>query len=175
MNYSKMSCCQRQHNPSGCWDAAHTVGPYRAAFKTHRLILSVLALLALAAAPALRAADRATVQAILIIASKEPGQTDRRLAPYESNLRRILRFESFKFVAEGSASLNVPGEGRIGLGRGQSVSLEAESSDGRSLRVKVSWLSIETGLALRPGVPAILGGPSTGDGDDVYALLVIGR
>jgi len=177
MNYSKLSCCQRRQNPSGCRDAAHSVGLYRdrVAFKIQRLVLSLLALAALAAAPALRAADRASVQAILIIASKDPGQTDRRLAPYEGNLRKNLRFESFKFVSEGSAGLDVPGEGRIGLGRGQDVSLEAESLEGRSLRFKFRWQNIDSGVKLPPGVPAVYVGAQTGNGDDAYALMLIVR
>ena len=32
-----------------------------------------------------------------------------------------------------------------------------------------------TGLSLRPGVPAVLGGPSTGNQGEVYAVILVGR
>ena len=34
---------------------------------------------------------------------------------------------------------------------------------------------MNTGLSLRPGVPAVLGGPSTGHKSEVYAVILIGR
>ena len=34
---------------------------------------------------------------------------------------------------------------------------------------------MNTGLSLRPGVPAVLGGPSTGNKGEVYAVILIGR
>ena len=40
--------------------------------------------------------DTINVRAILVSASKQPGQTDKSLSRYESTLRRILRFETFK-------------------------------------------------------------------------------
>ena len=148
---------------------------------TTRLILS-LALLATFAslASVARAADSAGVQGILITASNEHGETDRRLAPYEPTLRRILRFESYRFAGEDSASLAVPSKGSLSLGQGHQLEIETERSDGSALHVKVRWISggrtlMNTGLVLRPGVPAVLGGPSTGNKGEVYAVILIGR
>ncbi|MCC6415775.1 MAG: hypothetical protein IT582_07695 [Opitutaceae bacterium] len=124
------------------------------------------------------AADRAAVQAILITASNEPGQTDPRLARYEPTLRRILRFESYRFVGQGSAALAVPGDGVINLGQGQRLEISA-AEPARGLRLRVAWKQdgqtlIETGLSLRPGAPAVLGGPATGQGEEVYAIILTG-
>jgi hypothetical protein len=125
------------------------------------------------------AADRASVQAILIAASNERGETDRRLAPYEPTLRSILRFESYRFLGEDSAMLAVPEHGQLSLGSGHQLVVETERTDGRTLHLRVRWEQggrtlMNTGLALRPGVPAVLGGPSGARGE-VYAVILIGR
>lgn len=142
----------------------------------HFLLLAALAGFTLAA----RAEDRASLQGILISASNEPGQTDRRLAPYEPTLRRILRFESYRFLGDDSATLNVPASGGLSLGDGHELAIATESNDGKSVHVKVRWTAggrtlMNTGLVLRPGVPAVLGGPSTGNKGEVYAVILIGR
>jgi len=126
----------------------------------------------------LRAAD-ASVQGILITASNQPGKTDSRLAEYEPTLRRILRFESYHFVGEDRANLGVPSSGNLSVGDGHTLEITTEHSDGKSLQVKVRWTSggrtlMNTGLTLRAGVPAVLGGPSTSKGE-VYAVILVGR
>ena len=149
--------------------------------KTNRLILSLLVLATLGAlVPAVRAAERASVQGILIAASNERGQTDGRLAAYEPTLRRILRFESYRFLGEDSASFGVPERGRLSLGNGHQLEIETERSDGHAIHVRVRWIAggrtlMNTGLVLRPGVPAVLGGPSTGNKGEVYAVILVGR
>lgn len=146
--------------------------------KTIRLALlfSLLCGLTLAA----RAADRASLQGILISASNESGQTDRRLAAYEPTLRRILRFEGFKFLGDDTASLSAPDDVRLSLGDGHQLAVAVERMDANSIHVTVRWTGggrtlMNTGLVLRPGVPAVLGGPSTGNKGEVYAVILIGR
>jgi hypothetical protein len=119
-----------------------------------------------------------TVRAILVLASNEKGASDGRLAAYEPTLRRILRFESYKLVGEGSAALAGAGKASVKLGRGHSVELEAEKSDGKGVRLKVNWQDggrslMNTGLVLRPGVPAVLGGPANGKGGEVWAVILV--
>jgi hypothetical protein len=140
------------------------------------LLLAVLGGLALCA----HAAERASLEGILISASNEPGQTDRRLAAYEPTLRKILRFESYKHLGDDRASLAVPAAGSLSLGDGHELAVTTESADGKSIHVKVRWTAggrtlMNTGLTLRPGVPAVLGGPSTGNKGEVYAVILIGR
>lgn len=125
-------------------------------------------------------AERAALQGILITASNEAGQTDRRLAPYEPTLRRILRFESYHFVGDDSTSLEVPASGTLSLGDGHELEIATERSDGKAIHLKVRWTSggrtlMSTGLVLRSGVPAVLGGPSTGRKSEVYAVILIGQ
>jgi len=148
--------------------------------KTNRLILPLLLLAAVCGlAPTVRAAERARVQGILISASNERGQTDRRLASFEPTLRRILRFESYRFVGEDSAVVGVREQGQLSLGDGHVLEIETEHSDGRGIHVRVRWLGngrtlMNTGLVLRPGVPAVLGGPSSGHHNEVYAVILVG-
>lgn len=147
--------------------------------KTIRLLALSCALL-FVLAPFVRAAGENSVHALLIAASNEKGETDRRLAQYEPTLKRILRFESFRLVGEGSADVPASGSGSISLGRGHRLELEGENSGGRGVRVKIRWIAdgrqvMDTGLSLRPGVPAVLGGPETGRSGEVYAVLLIGR
>lgn len=139
-----------------------------------------LLLVACTALTGLARAERTTIDGILITASNTPGQTDRRLAPYEATLRRILRFESFRQVGSGRAAVDIPAKARFAIGNGHELELETESSDGKAVHVKVRWSAqgrtlMNTGLALRPGVPAVLGGPSTGNKGEVYAVILIGR
>lgn len=121
--------------------------------------------------------DSTSVRAILVVASNAEGESDSRLAPFEPTLRRILRFQSYRYLGEDSVTVTTTGS--INLGQGHRLELEHEPSDGRAVRLRVNWLDgrrslMQTGLSLRPGVPAVLGGPARGDGE-VYAVIVIGR
>lgn len=134
-------------------------------------------LLALTLPPTAEAAEaQVSVQAILVSASRETGKTDRALAPYESTLRRILRFESFRQLGSGQGRTTLPGEGSIRLAQGQALQFRAEDAGQGRVRLQLQWQGssrtfMRTGLVLRPGVPAVLGGPSQPDGG-VYALIV---
>jgi hypothetical protein len=145
--------------------------------KTIRLILLLASLAGLFA---VARADSANIRGILISASNESGETDRRLAQYEPTLRRILRFESYRFLGDDSTSLEVPAQGSLSLGDGHELEVTTEKSDGKSIHIKVRWSTggrtlMNTGLVLRPGVPAVLGGPSTGKKGEVYAVILVGR
>lgn len=145
--------------------------------KTTRLILLLAALAGLCA---VARADSANIRGILISASNESGETDRRLAQYEPTLRRILRFEGYRFLGDDNTSLEVPAQGSLSLGNGHELEVSTEKSDGKSIQVKVRWSAggrtlMNTGLVLRPGVPAVLGGPSTGTKGEVYAVILVGR
>lgn len=124
------------------------------------------------------AADGASVDAILIIASTQKGNSDPRLAKYEATLRGNLPFESFRFAGEGAATVSAGGRSTLTLGRGHRLELEGEKSSGRGIRVKVRWLDggrelMETLLVLQPGVPALLG--RRGGEAEVPVVLVIAR
>jgi hypothetical protein len=140
------------------------------------LTLVFLGVLALAAAP--NRASAADISALLVTASKTAGASDARLKPYEATLRRILRFESFRLVGEGSTRISAPGIGQIGLGGGHQLHLEIAGDN--ASRVEASWhqgkkVLMKTGLSLRAGVPAVLGGPGTGKEGEVYAIIVIAQ
>lgn len=145
-----------------------------------RVIRIISSLAALFAATHTFAADsgQASIRGILVIASDQEGATDRSLAPYEANLRRILRFNSYRAAGQGSTRLEVPGSGRCSLGQGNHLEIETLSQERDQLRAKVVWMQggrpvMNTELVLRKGVPAILGGPPVKNGSGVYAVLVI--
>ena len=144
--------------------------------KTCRLLCLLVLGALLAHAPA-AAAEAASIHALLISASREKGTTDPRLQPYETNLRRILRFESFRFVGEGTARLATPGKGQLGLVQGHRLEIEAEKGDGPRLRLNVRWTSggrtlLDQPLAVTRGTPAILVGPSSGPGQALGIILI---
>ncbi len=125
------------------------------------------------AAPAAKTA----IEAVLVVASKSPGKPDPRLAAYDATLRRVLRFESFQYIGRDRAALAIPGEGSLDLGGGQRLKLKTTPGADQRLRVQVSWFDgpralMDTGLVLRPGVPAVLGGPARAEGE-VYAVILI--
>ena len=123
-------------------------------------------------------AAQAHVRALLVLASNQRGESDPRLAPFEPNLRRILRFESYRLAGEGQATVAAPGSANVAMGRGHTLSIDADKSDGRGLHLRVNWQAdghslMNTGLSLRPGTPAVLGGPSSGKEGEVWAVIVI--
>lgn len=150
--------------------------------KTNRLIFSLVLLAAgFAFVPPAGAAPRAGLRGILISASNAKGATDARLAAYEPTLRRILRFESYRYLGEDRTSLNVSEKSELLIGDGLRLEIETEKTDGQTIHIRVQWITgggrglMTTSLVLRPGVPAVLGGPATGNADDVYAVILIGQ
>jgi len=145
--------------------------------KTTRLFLTFLLLAAVAGfATTVRAAGGVTVRGILISASNESGESDQRLSAYVPNLKRILRFESFRYLGEDSTSLGVPATGALSLGNGHQVELATESSDGKTILIKVRWPAghVRHEYVFQRGGTTILAGPSTGKGE-MYAVILIGR
>lgn len=135
----------------------------------------VLALFALA--PAGRAADNASVRAILITATNLKREADPKLAAYEAELQRNLPLSSFRYVSEGATAVSAGGKSAISLDRGHRVEFEGERSGGRGIRMKVRWQSgrtviMNTTLTLQPGVPAVLGRRPSGDGETPIILLI---
>lgn len=152
--------------------------------KSKLLTFLVLAACVALLRPQANAAEGASanVRAILVLASNQKGGSDGRLAAYEPTLRRILRFESYKLAGDGSASLG-GGKSSVQLGRGHVLELESDKAEGKGkggggVRVRVNWLleghsQINTGLVLKPGVPAVLGGPANGAGGEVWAVILV--
>jgi hypothetical protein len=141
-----------------------------------RLRITFALLLGFAAiAPSALAADSASVQALLITASKGGGGSDPALAPYEATLKRTLPFDTFRLAGQGSASVSGNGRATISLPGGHRVELSGGDRGGGGIKVNVEWkkggeVVMATALTLRPGVPAVLG--RGGDGDVPVVLLV---
>jgi len=62
----------------------------------------------------------------MIVASNAKGGTDPNSRP-RGNLKRILRFESYRSVAEGSAAVAPGGDATITLTRGHRIELKADA------------------------------------------------
>lgn len=143
------------------------------------IVIALAAVLAFAASshPAL-AEDRASIRAILIIASPQKGPSDPRLGPFEGTLRRILRFEAYRAVADASTNVPVGGRATLSLAQGHRLELSGNASDARETRVQLRWSHgsrelMNTALALPSGRPAVLGGPAHGDKGEVWAVIII--
>jgi hypothetical protein len=143
------------------------------------LTVTLTLLLALVALPhSARAADGASIHAILIIASKEKAPADPRLAPYEATLQRNLPESSFRFAGEDKASLSVKkNRAEINLGGGHVIGLEGGTRDADGIQVKVRWLKGKTtvmtnSFVFQPGVPIVLGQRPSGDGDVPIVILL---
>jgi hypothetical protein len=146
-----------------------------------RIIPLILAALFAATAlpPQARAAQPASVQAILITASNNKVPADPRLAPYEATLQRNLPESSFRFVAQGSTSVSTGGHARIPLAGGHRVELEGEKQSKDGIKLKIQWLNGRSPVmggefTLHPGVPVVLGRRPSGDGD-VPIVIVIAK
>lgn len=143
--------------------------------KTFRLLLTLLALgagLGFAAT-----AQATTVNAILITAGNNGGATDPRLAPYEATLRRVLRFNHYSFQGSDATRVSDGSRATLMIGQGHELTIEGGANP---YSIHIQWTEggrslMNTGLTLRPGVPAVLGGPSTGREGEVYAVILIAR
>jgi hypothetical protein len=140
-----------------------------------KTIRPLLALALFAAASALvfaaAAGGAAHVRAIMVVASNEKGKTDPRLAPYETNLKRILRFESYRMVAEGSTAVAPGGEAAVALARDHRVVLVNEGG-----AVRATWFEGGrkiSALALPPGRPSVLGGPKWNDKGEICVVILV--
>ena len=132
-------------------------------------LIFTLLVVAFTAHPA-SAADTTRVTAILVIASNERGPSDPRLAPYEANLKRTLRYESFRFAGEGSATVVAGGSATLSLPNNNRLSLQAEKGDGPGVRVKVSYGS--TDVVIPPGKTVIIAGRPA-PGGQISAVIVM--
>jgi hypothetical protein len=94
--------------------------------RTTKLIFTLL-LAALFAPLASHAAQggNITVRAIVVIASKEKGPSDPKVAPYVGDLRSNLRYESFRYGGESSATVPAGGKSSLNVG-GRRLELQSE-------------------------------------------------
>lgn len=142
-----------------------------------KLKILTFALAAIALTTAGFAADTVEARGILVGASNEKRDSDPRLARYEPTLRRVLRFESYRYLGGGSARAEAGGEASMALGQGHTLDISIESVKGDQIRARVRWLDggralMNTVLVLRRGVPAVLGGPRR-DGGEVLAVILV--
>ena len=139
--------------------------------KTIRFLIAAALLAALPAILFAASGAGTRVHAIMIVASNDKGKIDPKLAPYEANLKRILRFESYRSVAEGSAVVAGGGNATVSLTRGHRIELKSEGGV-----IRATWFDGSRkviALALPPGKPSVLGGPPWGDKGEVCAVIIV--
>lgn len=151
--------------------------------KTHRLPFLLLLALGLfaALAPRAHAAERVKLHAFLITASNQRGgQSDPRLAAYEPTLRRLMRFESFEYQGSDRGDIAAGETTTLMVGQGHELTVQAAENP---FQLRVRWADgtgsrtlMNTGISLRRGVPAVLGGPPTGRAaGEVYAVFIVAQ
>lgn len=131
-------------------------------------VLTCLVFTGLLPRTASAAGGASSIRAILFVASNDRGAPDPKLRSYEPVLRSNLRFESYRYLGEGSAAVAAGGSASIALAGGNHVELERDKSGGPA-RVKRGGAVV----AVAPGKPVVLlGGPAGGKGD-VYGIIVL--
>ncbi|HBA85331.1 MAG TPA: hypothetical protein DCZ95_14690 [Verrucomicrobia bacterium] len=141
-------------------------------------MMAVLLLAVLVAAPGARAqSDLLNVNAILIRASNDPAPLDTRLDAIEYKLRRLFQFEHYRFMGEGSATLGLPGDSVLSLGRGNRMEIHVFTADRGRIRSQVRWFQndavlLTTTVVMTKNVPVVLGGVPDGNGTLIVALTV---
>jgi hypothetical protein len=148
--------------------------------KTTRVILGLLLLGLLGTHLAAQTAEPVALHGILISASNAPRDTDRRLAPYEPVLRRILRFTSYHFLGDDRTTLTAGKKDELLLGDGNELALDTERIDEQGVHIRAHWMQggrtlMKTGLVLPRGSPAVLGGPVADKKGEVYAIILIAK
>jgi hypothetical protein len=124
------------------------------------------------------AAGGTHVRAVLVIASNDKSSPDPKLEAYYPTLRRMLRFDSYRFAGEGAVTVAAGGKATVNLGRGHSLALENQRADAGGVRLQVAWqeggrMLINTVISQKAGVPLVLGGPGTGREGEAWAVIVI--
>ena len=127
-------------------------------------LATLFAALALIASPKSEA-QQANVSATLIFASNQGNSFDPALKAYESNLKRLFKYSSYKSQGRSVAQINLPGNSTINLGSGHKLTLNAQAGDKGKIRLSARWSDgrrnlINTTINMSKGSPAILGGPS---------------
>lgn len=134
------------------------------------LLLLTLAMLSGLSAPVSAHAESVQVEVILVQAANGEGGVDAALRPYAGTLQRLFRFKSYTQAGRQVLRLAVPGEGSVGLANGQRLQMKALSGSAeQGLTAEMEWTRggsrlVHTRLQLRPGNPAVMGGPSGQEG-----------
>jgi len=143
------------------------------------LLAALFATLALFASPKSEA-QQANVSATLILASSQGDGMDPALKAYESNLKRIFKYKSYKLQGRSGTKISLPGESSINLGSGHKLTLSAAASGGGKIRLSIRWSDgrralINTTINMTKGVPTLLGGPSAPSQNGNLILVLVVR
>ena len=143
------------------------------------LIAILFAALAALASPQSQA-QQVKLDATLILASSQGSGIDPALKAYESNLRRLFKYKSYRVQGRSGTSISLPGDATVNLGSGHRLTLSGQAGGGGKIRVSIRWSDgrrtlINTTLNMTKGVPALLGGPSAPSQNGNLILALVAR
>lgn len=121
------------------------------------------------------AVQPATFHAVMVYASDAAEKPDRRIAGITRQLQRVFKFKHYKLAGQQNATIKLPGEGRLVLGGGFSLSIFAKPVEGGKVRTQVVWKKggstlINTQVVLSKTTPTIIGGHSHRSGKMIVTL-----
>lgn len=149
--------------------------------RTRTIALAVILFAALASLASTNSqAQQVNLNATLILASSEGSGIDPALKAYESNLRRLFKYKSYRVQGRSAARVSLPGDATINLGSGHRLTLSSQASGGGKIRLSIRWSDgrrtlINTTLNMTKGVPALLGGPSAPSQNGNLILALVAR
>lgn len=140
--------------------------------RTSPLLLILSLCFTMATADTQAAAKSMQWDIILVEASNSGDGIDPSLKQYAGTLKRLFRFNSYQKVGSKTASVTTPGTNKVQLANGQTLSIKTQRSQS-GISADLNWSAgIRARLSLRPGKPAVLGGPRTSKGGATYLLIV---
>jgi len=149
--------------------------------RTRTIALAVILFAALASLASPKSqAQQVNLNATLILASSEGSGIDPALKAYESNLRRLFKYKSYRVQGRSGTRVSLPGDATINLGSGHRLTLSSQASGGGKIRLSIRWSDgrrtlINTTLNMTKGVPALLGGPSAPSQNGNLILALVAR
>ncbi|MDQ8179286.1 hypothetical protein [Pelagicoccus sp. SDUM812005] len=137
---------------------------------------ALIAILANCLANVAHAADSINIRATLILGSNEGGGVDSSLHQYETNLKKVLPFDTFKNQGSSRARVSVPGSNIIGLSGEHDVSVKVDPAGDGKYRISAQWKRsghtlVNTTVVASKDRPTVLVGPSSGNGRIILLLI----
>jgi len=133
----------------------------------------LVAVVALAPFSAFAQATEAELTVHVVLASKKPGKTDKRLARFKKQFGDFA-YQSYQLLSVERAKVKLGESQTVKLAGGKELTLKFTSmGKGNRARVMLSIPDvIETTVAIVPGGDVVLGGPAMPHGDGVLFVPV---
>lgn len=109
------------------------------------------------------------LEVILVKAGNGKPGIDAALRPYASTLQRVFRFESYRMAGRKQLQVGSGRESAATFPGGQSLHVRSLDFGNKGMKAEINWKRggknlLHTRINLRPGTPAVLGGPKGPEG-----------